>query len=132
MKIFILVIIMFIMTSVVRAGNEVYINQSGSGLDLDITLDGDGAKVGTDTDITQIKGDDLDIIIDLKGTNTIIGDIYVTSGLDKIYPKGIKVGKVSSVIPTSDSQFVKIVIAPFTRPETSSQVTIITPSGTSK
>ena len=61
-----------------------------------------------------------------------IGDIYVTSGLDKIYPKGIKVGKVSSVIPTSDSQFVKIVIAPFTRPETSSQVTIITPTGTSK
>jgi len=58
-----------------------------------------------------------------------IGDIYVTSGLDKIYPKGIKIGKVISVAPTSDSQFVKIVIAPFTTPETSSQITIITPVG---
>ena len=78
MKIFILVIIMFIMTSVVHAQNAVYINQSGSGLDLDITLDGDGSSVGTSSDITQIEGANLDIIVDLKGSNTITGDIYVT------------------------------------------------------
>lgn len=79
MKIFILVIIMFIMTSVTYAGNEVYINQSsGSGLDLDITLDGDGSFVGQSDDITYIKGANLDINIDVVGTSEIRGDIYIT------------------------------------------------------
>jgi len=78
MKNFILVFVMFIMTSVVYAESSVYINQSGSGLDLDITLDGNGSSVGTSSDITQIEGANLDIIVDLKGSNTITGDIYVT------------------------------------------------------
>jgi len=78
-----------------------------------------------------LYGDGQKLIIPFSSVyNEInIGDIYVTSGLDKIYPKGIKIGKVISVAPTSDSQFVKIVIAPFTTPETSSQITIITPVG---
>ena len=61
-----------------------------------------------------------------------IGDIYVTSGLDKIYPKGIKIGRVTSIKPSSDTQFVKVIIIPFTRPETSAQITIITPVGLRK
>jgi len=78
MKNFILVFVMFIMTGVSYAGNEVYINQSGSGLDLDITLDGDGSFVGASDDVTYIKGADLDIIIDVDGTSEIRGDIYIT------------------------------------------------------
>ena len=78
MKIFILVIIMFIMTGVVYAQSSVYINQSGSGLDLDITLDGDGSSVGTSSDITQIFGNNLDIVIDLDATSTVTGDVYIT------------------------------------------------------
>ena len=64
MKKFILAFIMVIMASVAYAANEVYINQSGSGLDLDITLDGDGSFVGQSDDVTYIKGADLDIFID--------------------------------------------------------------------
>ena len=79
MKNFILVFIMFIMTSVTYAGNEVYISQSsGSGLDLDITLDGDGSFVGQSDDITYIKGANLDINIDVVGSSEIRGDIYIT------------------------------------------------------
>ena len=73
MKIFILVIIMFIMTGVVYAQSSVYINQSGSGLALAITLDGDGSSVGTSSDITQIFGNNLDIVIDLDATSTVTG-----------------------------------------------------------
>jgi len=80
MKIFILVIIMFIMTSVVNAQNAVYINQSGSGLDLDITLDGDGSSVGTSSDITALTGNNLDIDLDFIGaSNTLVGD-YIAAG----------------------------------------------------
>jgi hypothetical protein len=78
MKIFILVIIMFIMTGVVYAQSSVYINQSGSGLALAITLDGDGSSVGTSSDITQIFGNNLDIVIDLDATSTVTGDVYIT------------------------------------------------------
>ena len=78
MKNFILVFVMFIMTSVVYAESSVYINQSGSGLDLDITLDGNGSSVGTSSDVTQIIGDNLDIVIDLDATSTVTGDVYIT------------------------------------------------------
>lgn len=80
MKKFILAFVMsFMMCASAFAGNEVYINQSGSGLDLDITIDGDGSKVGASDDVTQIIGDNLDIDIDLLGaTNTIVGDIHAT------------------------------------------------------
>ena len=69
MKTIILVFIMFIMASVTHAQNSIYIEQSGSGLDLDITLDGDGSFIGTSSDKTQIVGDNLDIIIDVDGTS---------------------------------------------------------------
>jgi len=78
MKNFILVFVMFIMTGVVYAQSSVYINQSGSGLDLDITLDGNGSSVGTSSDVTQIIGDNLDIVIDLDATSTVVGDVYIT------------------------------------------------------
>ena len=81
-----------------------------------------------------LYGDGKNLIIPFSSVyNKIyIGDIYVTSGLDKIYPKGIKIGRVASITPTSDKQFVKIIIIPFTRPETSAQITIITPVGLRK
>ena len=78
MKNFILVFVMFIMTGVVYGQSSVYINQSGSGLDLDITLDGDGSSVGASNDITQIIGEDLDIVIDLDASSTVTGDVYIT------------------------------------------------------
>lgn len=56
-----------------------------------------------------------------------IGEIYVTSGLAQLYPKGIKIGSVTNILPTSDLQFNQIIITPFTRPLTFSQIMIINP-----
>ena len=83
---------------------------------------------------TILYGDGQQLIIPFSSihNNINVGDIYVTSGLDEIYPKGIKIGTVSSILKTSDNQFVKIIVNPFTRPETSSQVTIISPDGRRK
>ena len=83
---------------------------------------------------TILYGDGQQLIIPFSSihNNINIGDIYVTSGLDEIYPKGIKIGTVSAILRTSDNQFVKIIVNPFTRPETSSQVTIISPDGRRK
>ena len=83
---------------------------------------------------TILYGDGQQLIIPFSSihNNINVGDIYVTSGLDEIYPKGIKIGTVSAILRTSDNQFVKIIVNPFTRPETSSQVTIISPDGRRK
>ena len=83
---------------------------------------------------TILYGDGQQLIIPFSSihNNINVGDIYVTSGLDEIYPKGIKIGTVSSILTTSDNQFVKIIVNPFTRPDTSSQITIITPVGRKK
>ena len=54
MKKFILAFVMSFIMCASAFGNEVYINQSGSGLDLDITIDGAGSKVGASDDVTQI------------------------------------------------------------------------------
>ena len=65
MKIFILVIIMFIMTSVVHADSNVYIVQSGATLDLDITIDGNTNTVGQSGEklyLTGSSGADADYI----------------------------------------------------------------------
>ncbi len=54
-----------------------------------------------------------------------VGDVFLTSGLDSIYPKGIKIGKVTQIIATKNDQFKKIIITPFSDPKAYSQVMII-------
>ena len=53
-----------------------------------------------------------------------LGDIFVTSGLDNIYPSGIKIGEVIEVSP-EDKQFNKIRLKPFTFSNQFSLVTVI-------
>ena len=84
MKIFILVIIMFIMTSVVHADSNVYIVQSGATLDLDVTIDGNSNSVGGSSEKLYLTGTNLGVDIDLIGAgNTIIGT--GSSGADADY-----------------------------------------------
>ena len=55
----------------------------------------------------------------------VVGGYLLTSGLDQIYPKGIKIGKVIKIIPTNNIQFNEIIVQPMTSPESFSQVMII-------
>ena len=52
------------------------------------------------------------------------GDIFVTSGLDKVYPSGINIGKVVDVSP-EDKQFNKIILKPTTFSSQFSLITIL-------
>ena len=89
MKIFILVIIMFIMTSVVHADSNVYIVQSGATLDLDITIDGNTNTVGQSGEKLYLTGANLGVDIDLIGSgNTIIGTGTSGADADYIGPSG--------------------------------------------
>jgi rod shape-determining protein MreC len=54
-----------------------------------------------------------------------IDDYFLTSGLGGIYPRGIKIGKVSKIIPTNNSQFNRIIITPFSSPLSLSEVILI-------
>ena len=52
------------------------------------------------------------------------GDTFVTSGLDNVYPSGIKIGKVVEVSP-EDKQFNKILLKPATFSSQFSLITIL-------
>ena len=52
------------------------------------------------------------------------GDIFVTSGLDKVYPSGINIGKVVDV-SSEDKQFNKILLKPATFSSQFSLITIL-------
>ena len=57
--------------------------------------------------------------------NLAIGDYFLTSGLGGIYPRGIKIGKVTKIIPTYNTQFNRIIITPFSSPISFSEVMLI-------
>jgi rod shape-determining protein MreC len=52
------------------------------------------------------------------------GDTFVTSGLDNVYPSGIKIGEVVDVSP-EDKQFNKILLRPATFSNQFSLITIL-------
>lgn len=54
-----------------------------------------------------------------------IGDYFLTSGLGGIYPRGIKIGMVTKIVPTNNSQFNRITITPFSSPLSFSEVMLI-------
>jgi hypothetical protein len=78
-RLFVMLFLVNAGTSPVLADNAIYIDQVGSGVDIDITQDGDGNKIGAnDTDDTKmlIDGDNINLSIDAVGdTNKILGNI---------------------------------------------------------
>ena len=54
-----------------------------------------------------------------------VNDIFMTSGIDKIYPKGINIGKVIAIEPTKSPKFNKVLVHPFTQATSYSQVTVL-------
>ena len=78
-KIFVMLFLVNAGTSPLLADNAIYIDQIGSGVDIDITQDGSGNKVGgsADDDTKMIvSGDNITMSIDAVGSsNSIIGNI---------------------------------------------------------
>lgn len=54
------------------------------------------------------------------------GDIVVTSGLGGVFPKGLPIGKVSSVESSPSSAYYDIVVEPFSRAENYEELLVIT------
>jgi hypothetical protein len=55
--------------------NDIYIDQAGDGLDLDITQDGAGNVIGTSTTDVTLSGDDMTFSITQTGDNNIIAAV---------------------------------------------------------
>ncbi len=55
-----------------------------------------------------------------------VGDVVVTSGLGGVFPKGLPVGKVSSVEKNPGSTYYTIQVEPFSHPEQLEEVLVIT------
>jgi rod shape-determining protein MreC len=67
----------------------------------------------------------LEIPLFTASSSIQINDTFITSGVDDLYPKGIKIGRVTEIKPTKSPKFNFIVITPFSQPTTFSQITIV-------
>ena len=67
----------------------------------------------------------LEIPLFTASSSIQINDTFITSGVDNLYPKGIKIGRVTEIQPTKSPKFNFIVITPFSQPTTFSQITIL-------
>ena len=78
-RIFVMLFLVNAGTSLAWADNAVYIDQVGSGADIDITQDGSGNRVSNnanDTTKMKVDGDNINLSIDTVGdTNKVLGDI---------------------------------------------------------
>ncbi len=70
---------------------------------------------------------ELEIRLFPASSSLKINDVFITSGIDDIYPKGIKIGKVYGVEPTKSPKFNRIIIQPFSQPTTFLQITVLEP-----
>jgi len=73
-----------------------------------------------------IYGDNNSLVIPYfpASINISHGDKFVTSGLDRVYPSGIKIGEVVDILVV-DKQFNKIILKPATHSNQFSLITII-------
>jgi rod shape-determining protein MreC len=64
----------------------------------------------------------------LRKHDVQIGDTVIASGLDGVYPKGLRIGRVSDLSERKSDIFYDITVAPFVDYETLEEVLVILPS----
>ena len=80
---------------------------------------------GTDNIIVRGNGNKyLEVLMFPAHREVKIGAILMTSGIDSLYPKGIKIGQVIKVTPQINNQFNHLLISPFSQPTTHTQVRV--------
>jgi rod shape-determining protein MreC len=75
-----------------------------------------------------IKGESTDrcrLDYVLRKNDVRIGDTIVSSGLDGVYPKGLRIGQVSEVIEHDGDIFHEIIITPFVDFEKLEEVLVV-------
>lgn len=63
-----------------------------------------------------------------KGADLVPGDLLITSGSDGLFPKGIKVGRVQSVMQDGPDHFLKVVVVPMVDFDRLEEVRILLPA----
>jgi rod shape-determining protein MreC len=61
----------------------------------------------------------------LRKHDIAIGDVVISSGLDGVFPKGLRVGRVSTVIKRNSGIFQEVTVTPFVDFETLEEVLVI-------
>jgi len=77
-----------------------------------------------------VKGGDADrCVFDyvLRKHDISVGDTVVSSGLDGVFPKGLRVGRISEIVRQNAGIFQKVVVTPFVDFEILEEVFIIAP-----
>ena len=61
----------------------------------------------------------------LRKNDVKVGDTVVTSGLDGVYPKGLRIGRVSGVVRRNSGMFQKVEVTPFVDFEKLEEVMVV-------
>ena len=67
----------------------------------------------------------LEIPLFPASSSILVNDNFVTSGAGGLYPKGINIGRVVEIKPTTSPKFNSIMITPVSQPTTFTQITVI-------
>ena len=67
----------------------------------------------------------LEIPLFPVSSSILVNDNFVTSGAGGLYPKGINIGRVVEIKPTTSPKFNSIMITPVSQPTTFTQITVI-------
>ncbi len=73
----------------------------------------------------------LELRFESVNTETEVGDVLTTSGIDGVYPPGLPVAKVASVERRAESTFTRIVCEPLARVQGALHVLVLAPVGQS-
>ena len=80
---------------------------------------------GTDNIIVKGNGNKyLEVTMFPSHREVKMGAILMTSGIDTLYPKGIKIGQVIKITPQPNNQFNHLLVSPFSDPRSFSHVRI--------
>ena len=67
----------------------------------------------------------LEIPLFPASVSILINDNFVTSGAGGLYPRGINIGRVVEIKPTTSPKFNSIVVTPMSQPTTFTHITVV-------
>jgi rod shape-determining protein MreC len=72
-------------------------------------------------------GQGMDLRFMARNTDVQVGDLLTTSGLDGVYPAGLSVARVHSVVRPPDANFARISLSPVAVPDSVRHVLVVEP-----
>ncbi|MDJ0847829.1 MAG: rod shape-determining protein MreC [Myxococcota bacterium] len=81
-------------------------------LDRQVAIDGTVQRSRTRGTLRGRGGEELEFEFVIRGADVAVGDVVITSGLDGVYPKGLRLGEVTALEPPGSKLLGTAVVTP--------------------